>query len=193
MGCICYMPNDWGLRCGDVDEASSLPWMVQKKHDEWMVDPLVMWLKPCHASTSHDWEMVNIPPIKMVMTGGWFMIVWDLSDLTHSSSQALVACRGLCDEGRRQKTSSPVTRSRTWLVSTSCNPSASGVQTDTKNPRVPRSFPFVKALKSHYVVMCYGENLCWNLLIAIRYNKLQSDDIDEAQYKNSNQQWKSCS
>jgi len=25
--------------------------------------------------TSHDWGMVKKPPVKMVMTGGWFIIV----------------------------------------------------------------------------------------------------------------------
>ena len=34
----------------------------------------LMWVKQCHFY--HSWlGMVNIPPIKMVMTGGWLMIV----------------------------------------------------------------------------------------------------------------------
>ena len=42
---------------------------------DWMVEthPKIMWLK---QQMNHPWlGMLNIPPIKMVMTGGWFMIV----------------------------------------------------------------------------------------------------------------------
>ena len=39
----------------------------------WFPVALLMWVKQCHVY--HPLGMVSMPPLKMVMTGEWFMIV----------------------------------------------------------------------------------------------------------------------
>ena len=52
----------------------------------WMV---MMWVEPCHKPTMWEWF---IPPIKMVMTGTWFMILPTLRDLSVASGRWTFCC-----------------------------------------------------------------------------------------------------
>ena len=104
--------------------------------------------------------------------------------------EALVACRGLCDEGRRQfrllrrNTEPNLARFRLQSYCFEC-------KNWCKKPGV-RYFPFVKAPWNLTTWWCSPKgdvwgNLCWNLLFDCIYNKLQSDELDEARHKSDQQ------
>ena len=44
----------------------------------------VMWVKQCHKPAM---GMVNIPPVQMVMTGGWFIIFPHINSITEVSGE----------------------------------------------------------------------------------------------------------
>ena len=47
----------------------------------------LMWVKQCHKPPL---EMVTIPPVKMVMTGGWFIIAFPFPTICQTIPKWLV-------------------------------------------------------------------------------------------------------
>ena len=68
---------------GDLPDGNHWRKIVLPIEDAWIFQVIhrfnlsqVMWFKRCHRPPIHPWlGMVDIPPIEMVMTGGWFIVV----------------------------------------------------------------------------------------------------------------------